>query len=302
MRLFEGSTLIDLTGGFGIDVMAFADKFENVTYCEHNEELAEIAAHNFKTLGKENIEVYTGNGIDLIEGGRWDVIYCDPDRRTTAKRAYRLADCEPNIEQLEEKLLQHCDSLWIKAAPMLDIGQAKTSLKHLDKILVVAVKGEVKELLLCCKKVTMEVTECAINLFDDQVSKDKIHEVSDVVNYSTPLSYLYLAHGALMKLQAYSYIAEKYEVSKLAQSSHIFTSEQLKDFPGRRFSVKAIHDYNKRTMSSFKGQSFLVIAKNFPMNVAQLRQKWKLKDAGNDYLIFTTLHDGQKVVIEASQL
>ena len=240
-NLLKGSTLLDLTGGFGIDDMAFAENFEKVTYCEHNAELANIAAHNFKALGKDNIEVHSGNGIELLDNRQWDIIYCDPDRRITAKRAYRLEDCEPNMVELEDKVLAHCDSLWIKASPMLDIAQAKSSLKHLNKILVVAVKGEVKELLLCCKAESKKPIECAINLFDKQVLKDRIETDFEEINYEEPANYLYLAHGALMKLQAYGYIAHKYGVSKLAPSSHIFTWEGFKSFRGKYMTAECLN-------------------------------------------------------------
>ncbi|NQX78830.1 class I SAM-dependent methyltransferase [Gilvibacter sp.] len=295
----SGKHLLDLTGGLGIDSMAFAERFEQVTYCEHNAALAKLAAHNFKILGFDNITVHSGDGTELLETQAWDMIYCDPDRRSKVQRAFKLEDCEPNVIALQEQLLANSAKLLIKAPPMLDLRQAQSALKHLSSIEVVAVKGEVKELLLLAEPNTTQVIERAINIGTDGTVTDTITAEVEPLAYSDPQAYLYLPHGALMKLQAYDYISAQYSVHKLAKHSHVFTADQSIDFPGRRFRVTEVLPYDKRQMKSFLKKDYLVIAKNFPLTVAQLRQKFKLKDAGDKYLIFTTLKHGSWVVITA---
>src|SRR5687768_11615180 len=44
--LVEGDTLVDLTGGFGIDSFFFARRFRTVLYVERQAELARVAAYN----------------------------------------------------------------------------------------------------------------------------------------------------------------------------------------------------------------------------------------------------------------
>ncbi len=50
--LVSGDSLIDVTGGFGVDCFAFSDKFKEVTHCEIDTELATIVKHNFKQFKK----------------------------------------------------------------------------------------------------------------------------------------------------------------------------------------------------------------------------------------------------------
>lgn len=298
----SGKRLLDLTGGLGIDTMAFAQQFEEVHYCEHNTELAAIAAHNFKTLGLDNITVHVGDSLQVLESANWDMIYCDPDRRSKVQRAFRLEDCEPNVVALQERLLRHTDRLLIKAAPMLDLDQAQKQLPNLKQVTVLAVKGEVKELLLLCEAQATALTHTAVNLTTAGAELDKIRVINKPITYADPKTYLYLPHAALMKLQAFDYVGSQYKLDKLSVNSHIFTADDLVKFPGRRFRLLKQLPYAKKTMREYQKQDYLVISKNFPLPVAKLRQQYKIKDAGNNYLIFTTLLDGQRVVLEAEPI
>ena len=50
-------TVLDLTGGLGVDSWAFAQVAERVVYFERSEELAAAAGRNFQRLGAGNIDV-----------------------------------------------------------------------------------------------------------------------------------------------------------------------------------------------------------------------------------------------------
>ena len=54
-ELVSGNTLVDSTGGFGIDSFYFAKKMKQVIHCDLDKELQEIANFNFKSLGVDSI-------------------------------------------------------------------------------------------------------------------------------------------------------------------------------------------------------------------------------------------------------
>ena len=93
------STVLDLTGGFGVDSYYFAQRAKNVTHCEINPELSEIVAYNLSELGADNVQFHTGDGIAFLSSSnaRYDCIYTDPSRRVKNQKVFRLEDCEPNI-------------------------------------------------------------------------------------------------------------------------------------------------------------------------------------------------------------
>ena len=65
--LIEGQSLIDLTGGLGIDDFYFSKKINKVVHCEINEELATLVKHNFVQLKAENITTYTGDSYETLK-------------------------------------------------------------------------------------------------------------------------------------------------------------------------------------------------------------------------------------------
>ena len=70
-----------------------------------------------------------------------------------------------------------------------------------------------------------------------------------------------------------------------------FVSNSLiEHFPGRSFRLVAVSSFNKKelrhTLSAIKKANLAV--RNFPMSVADLRKKLKIKEGGTDYLFATT--------------
>ena len=147
--LIQGDSLLDLTGGFGVDSYYFSKTSKQVTYLEQQVELSAIAKHNANILGAKNIEFIAKDGISFLEESNrmWDVLYIDPSRRVASQKVVRLADCEPNVIDLYPKLAAKCTHIWIKAAPLLDIKLALTELRNVQSVHVVSVGNELKELL-----------------------------------------------------------------------------------------------------------------------------------------------------------
>lgn len=305
--LIENDTLADLTGGLGIDTYHFSLKATNVDYFELNKNLAEIAAHNFSKLDANNISVVNGSGLELLNTvHKYSTIYIDPSRRTESKqKVFFLNDCEPNVPEHIESLLDACSLLMIKTSPMLDIQVGLNELKDVFEIHVVALNNEVKELLWLCKKNTLDsVNIKTINLKSttNQTFDFKLSAPQDTT-YSLPLTYLYEPNAAILKAGGFSHITSQLSVLKLQQHAHLFTSEILIEFPGRRFKIEEVIPYSKKEIKAkIAGMKANVTTRNFPETVAILRKKWKLKDGGNIYLFFTTLLDNSRAVIKCSKI
>ncbi|QIJ90193.1 SAM-dependent methyltransferase [Mesoflavibacter sp. HG96] len=307
--LIKGKSLIDVTGGFGVDCFYFAKQFETVMHCELNTDLSKIVAHNNSVFKIENINCVATNGIDYIINNdtTYDWIYIDPSRRNDAKgKVFMLSDCLPNVPQHLDNLFEKSNNIMIKTSPLLDISLGIKELDFVKEIHCIAVNNEVKELLWILDK----GFDQSVKIITTNIKKDKKHnfvfflneEANATVNYSKPLTYLYEPNSAVLKSGAFNSIAEQLNVFKLHKHSHLYTNEQLIDFPGRRFKIETIAPYNKKKFKQqFKLDKANFTTRNFPETVAQLRQKLKVKDGGTDYLFFTTDEDNNKIVIHCTK-
>ncbi len=293
-NLVSGKNLIDLTGGFGVDSFHFSKQFENVVHCEIDAELSEIAAHNFTQFNIKNIETITGNGIDYLQNtpASFDVIYVDPSRRNDHKgKVFLLKDCEPNIPDNINLLFEKSEFVLLKNSPMLDIASAINELKFVKEIHSIAVNNDVKELLFLMQKSydgaiqikTVNFTKEIIQKFDFEYNSDAKS------NYDLPKKYLYEPNAAILKSGGFHHLTHSFKVSKLHQHSHLYTSESLIDFPGRKFEVINLFSYDKKKIKKhLKEHKANITTRNFPKSVAQIRKELKIKDGGDLYLFFTT--------------
>lgn len=301
--LVEGTAIVDLTGGFGIDSYHFSKHFKKVIHCELNEELSEIATHNFRVLESENIQNYSGNGIEFLKNTseRFDWIFIDPSRRDDAGgRVFHLSDCLPNVPEILPLLWEKTDQILIKTSPLLDISAGIKELKHISEIHVLAVENDVKELLWILKKnASEEISIKSINFRKkgDQVYENNWNE-SSLVTFSTPQAYLYEPNAALMKSALYDQLAGKLDLFKLHPNTHLFTSSHLIEFPGRRFEIVNTFPFKKKNLKhSLNTDKAHIATRNFPESVASLRKLLKLKDGGDVYLFFVTAGDQEKLIV-----
>lgn len=302
--LVEGNELIDITGGFGIDTFFFSKKMAEVTYCEFNEELAEVAAYNFKILGGDNIKMNVGDGLDFLENTEesFDWIYVDPARRNNAGgKVFRLADCTPDVPQNLDLLFGKAKNLMIKTSPLLDIKAGLEELRNVTEIHVVAVNNDVKELLWVLKKdqAKSEISIKTVNFRNDEVQKFEGNFAEKAsAELSLPKKFLYEPNPAIMKSGLFDLVGRKTGSFKLHNNSHLFTSEELMEFPGRVFEITDIQLFNVRQLNkNLNIQKANITTRNFPDSVEKLRKKLKIKEGGNTYLFFTTNLNNEKIVL-----
>lgn len=303
--LLKGETLADITGGFGVDCFYFADHFTKVFHFETNEELSAIAKHNFEIFGKKNIACAAEDGLEAILKGQYNAIYADPSRRHASKgKVFFLRDCQPNIPDNISEILDHCEVFLLKTSPMLDISVGLNELQNVSEIHIVAVENEVKELLWTMKKEAVEAPLItAVNLHKNGVDKFSFDwQQHSEAEYSLPQKYLFEPNAAILKSGAFDLISEKLKLHKLHQNTHLYTSDTLADFPGRRFVIDKTLPYSKSDMRSLNIKKANITTRNFPESVDVLRKKWKISDGGETYLFFLTALDNKKYVLLCSKL
>jgi len=308
--LMSGNAAVDLTGGFGVDSYFFSKSFNTLVYIEQQEELAQIAAHNFNALGQHNISVLVGSSDKLLSTftKKMDLIYLDPARRKDTQKVFKLSDCEPNVIALQNLYYTHSDSILIKTSPMLDIAEAIRHLKGVKEIHVVSVDNECKEVLYLLNKnyseeplyICVHDLKRNVDIFSFKQSLENTFKA----RLSDPLHYVYEPNASILKAGGFNSIAEKYDVYKLHASSHLYTSVDLiTDFPGRVFAIKKIVGYNKKEIQSHVPTGKANIqTRNFPDSVEEIRKKTGLKDGGSIFIFATTLQDSSKVLLVCEKI
>ena len=327
---------VDLTGGFGVDFSYIAARLGvKSMYVERQAHLCEAAKENFGRLGLKNAIVKNGDGIEVLHsflpkkddaastddslGITYDqplsllktklglkLIFIDPARRDDAgNKVVSLKDCTPDVTVLQEEMLSKADYVIIKLSPMLDWHRAISELSHVREVHIISVNNECKELLLVLSARNMggNLRIYCINDAQSFVCDELDMESSQVkIAPSTleEMQYLYEPNASLMKAGCFGVLSGRYDARMLSKNSHLFVSQApIEAFPGRSFRIIAVSSFNKKELKRhLSGITKANIAtRNFPLSVAELRKRLKLKDGGETYIFATTLSDESHVLV-----
>lgn len=251
------------------------------------------------------------------------LIFIDPARRDDAgNKVVSLKDCTPDVTVLQEEMLSKAYYVIIKLSPMLDWHHAVSELSHVKEVHIISVNNECKELLLVLSARNMDEMEASsadgaagevkhagnlrIYCVNDAQSFvcDELDMESSSVKIAPPvleeMQYLYEPNASLMKAGCFSVLSERYGARMLSKNSHLFVSrEPIAVFPGRSFRIIAVSSFNKKELKRhLSGITKANIAtRNFPLSVAELRKRLKLKDGGETYIFATTLSDENHVLV-----
>ena len=316
------SEFVDLTGGFGVDFSYIASRLGvKSMYVERQAHLCEAAKENFGRLGLKNAIVKNGDGIKVLHSLKdLKLIFIDPARRDDAgNKVVSLKDCTPDVTVLQEEMLSKADDVVIKLSPMLDWHRAVSELSHVREVHIISVNNECKELLLVLSARNMGDMEASsadgevkragnlriycINDAQSFVCEESDMEASSVkIAPSTleEMQYLYEPNASLMKAGCFGVLSGRYDARMLSKNSHLFVSrEPIAAFPGRSFRIIAVSSFNKKELKRhLSGITKANIAtRNFPLSVAELRKRLKLKDGGETYIFATTLSDESHVLV-----
>ena len=296
-------TLIDLTGGFGVDFAFMASGCQRAIYVERQEHLCTAASHNFELLGLSHATVINKDAESVLDELTTDpastLLYLDPARRdTNSARTYAIADCTPNVLELLPKLFMAARHILIKLSPMLDWHKAVSDLgNRVAEVHIVSVANECKELLMLLK--ADHEGEPAVHCVNDEQRLIIYASQNDVplsVADSCDATLLYEPNASVMKAGCFGVLTQRYPIKAIAADSHLFVSNnEIKDFPGRSFIIDTVTTTNKKEQAqAFAGITCANIAtRNFPLTAQQLRQRLRLKDGGDIYVFGTTNAMGQ---------
>ena len=327
---------VDLTGGFGVDFSYIAARLGvKSMYVERLAHLCEAAKENFERLGLKNAIVKNGDGIEVLHsflpkkddaasaddslGIIYDqplsllktrlglkLIFIDPARRDDAgNKVVSLKDCTPDVTVLQEDMLSKADYVIIKLSPMLDWHRAISELSHVREVHIISVNNECKELLLVLSARNMggNLRIYCVNDAQSFVCDEMDMESSSVKIAPSTLEemlYLYEPNASLMKAGCFGVLSDRYDARMLSKNSHLFVSQApIEAFPGRSFRIIAVSSFNKKELKRhLSGITKANIAtRNFPLSVAELRKRLKLKDGGETYIFATTLSDESHVLV-----
>lgn len=288
--LFTGNLLVDLTGGLGVDSYFFSHQFKKVIYIEREEEVSSIAGNNFLHLGTTTIEIWNTNSetaLEKLKNLQPDLIYIDPSRRDELKRkVHSFSDCQPDVLSLLNPIFNIPSSLLIKASPMLDIKASLKELKYVDKVWVVSLNDECKELLflirpesntnplITCVELSRRPLEFTFTYEEEKESNSAIGLIE---------KFLFKPDLSIIKGGAFKCLAQRFGLTGLHVSTHLYTASQnCENFPGSVYEVVDTFKFDKEKIK--KLGTVNMITRNVPYNSSELKQKWKIKESPDRWL------------------
>ena len=310
-RVGHASSMTDLTGGFGVDFSFTSCAFAAATYVERNEQLCHIVEHNLPLLGLDNATVVCADAVEYLSTVEpQTMLFLDPARRDEhGAKTVMLADCTPDVVQLLPKLLEKSRFTMLKLSPMLDWHKAVDDLQGtVREVHIVSVGGECKELLLVLSKVVE--SELKVYCADLSTASDTSSLFVYTPGSSAPVvnsklktqnsKFVHEPNASIMKAGCFDELAAAYGVSPVSRNSHLFLSDEpVEGFPGRSFVVERVTTMNKGELrKALVGiEKANIATRNFPLTVAELRKRLKIKDGGDVYIFATTTAEGEHLLL-----
>ena len=310
-RVGHASRMTDLTGGFGVDFSFTSCAFAAATYVERNEQLCHIVEHNFPLLGLNNATVVCADAVEYLSTVEpQTMLFLDPARRDEhGAKTVMLADCTPDVVQLLPQLLEKSRFTMLKLSPMLDWHKAVDDLQGtVREVHIVSVGGECKELLLVLS--TVVESELKVYCADLSTASDTSSLFVYTPGSSAPVAnsklktqnskFVHEPNASIMKAGCFDELAAVYGVSPVSRNSHLFLSDEpVEDFPGRSFVVERVTTMNKGELrKALVGiEKANIATRNFPLTVAELRKRLKIKDGGDVYIFATTTAEGEHLLL-----
>lgn len=307
----HASSMTDLTGGFGVDFSFTSCAFAAATYVERNEQLCHIVEHNLPLLGLNNATVVCADAVEYLSTVEpQTMLFLDPARRDEhGAKTVMLADCTPDVVQLLPQLLEKSRFTMLKLSPMLDWHKAVDDLRGtVREVHIVSVGGECKELLLVLS--TVVDSELKVYCADLSTASDTSSLFVYTPGSSAPVAnstfniqhstFLHEPNASIMKAGCFDELAAAYGVSPVSRNSHLFLSDEpVEDFPGRSFVVERVTTMNKGELrKALVGiEKANIATRNFPLTVAELRKRLKIKDGGDVYIFATTTAEGEHLLL-----
>jgi hypothetical protein len=322
--LVSGSSLLDLSGGLGVDDWAFSKCMQKVVSLDIDADLNRIVRSNMTKLGLSNMERLDADAYAFVENNvdMFDWVYLDADRRATDKRGHALADTEPNIFTIRDRVFTFTSNMLLKVSPMLDIHALIDELKTVAAIWVVSAKNEVKEILVhLVRDVESTRSEagsvqpdvdgvviCAVDITDAGTTQFQLpyRALQTAPTFANDGLWFYEPSLALIKAGlAPAYLKQQGIAQVGKHSIYGVSNEQVPDFLGRAFQLYESFEFSKGRLKTYLANNGIskanVSKRNFPMEVTEIKKLTGLKDGGEHYLFFTTDEEGKKRVFHTGR-
>ena len=323
--------IADLTGGMGVDSFFLSRIARELYYFEKDPGLCRASEYNFGRLGARNIHVCcstvraAGKDFAYLSDKDISLIYLDPARRDrTDVKVISLQDYEPNLLEWKEDLFKIAPYILVKVSPMADIKFHLELLPETEQIHIIAVDNECKETLFLLsghkndnrqQNAPAAPSIKAVNILSRQISPEAEiwpagaaeetfsfrfeEEAAALPEYARDIEqYLYEPNKAILKAGAFKLAAVRTATKKLAPNTHLYTAGVPTDFPGKRFEVKEVRDFNKKALKQLKRDfpAAEISCRNFPLSTRQFREAAGIKEGGNVHIFAVTLTDGSRKI------
>lgn len=309
-KLFAGDSLLDLSGGLGVDDWAFSKNFKQVISIDPDSLLNQIVRENFRKLQTNNITRIDSTAEDFLRLNqkKFDLIFLDADRRVESGKAFFLENGKPNFLEIEEQCKKISSQVLLKLSPMVDLSYLKKTLPYWSKIWVIGFKSEVKEVLIWIdyiKPLKREIEAVILSETNGYLSYSSNQEglINQFENNSSQY-YFFEAHPAIIKSGLSNEYGKYCSLKLFAPHNHYYLGHHIPtNFMGRCFRIKSIMEFSKRKVKEYLTESKIeqanISKRNFPMQTDELKSLFKLKDGGDDYLFFSLDNEGKKTMIHA---
>lgn len=305
--LITGNTLLDLSGGLGVDDVSFSMVFNQVISLDIDEHLNELVQLNLQKLNIKNVSRLTISAEDYLKSHKEPVeaIYVDADRRVKGnQKSALLSGASPDVQSLLPQLLKKSERIMLKLSPLIDITYLQQLFPNIEHIYVVGVQNEVKEVLVLLNNrvLTNKQQVTAVQLASSGEVTHQINgkENREPVNSTPSESWFYEPSNMVIKAGLSQALAKTNGLRLIAKNSHYMLGSQFIDgYFGRAFKVKHSMVFGKRALKDYLSGHQInkanVSVRNFISTVDEIRRTFNIADGGDDYLFLTTNNEGEKI-------
>ncbi len=305
----DNKTIINLTGGIGIDDWAMAKHASKIDSCEIDPDIHAMAEYNLSLFNIKNVNRHLCDGIEYIKTHEAvDILYIDPDRRPTSAKVFKIDDCEPDVLKHWPLLIKKAKHIWLKLSPMADISYVLKLFPNTTELYVIAWLGEVKEILICCSDTPCsEVKKVAINIGSKNVWRFEEPKTSKSLPFSHTGQYIYEPNKAIIKAGLSAHYASHCQLNMIATNSHFFIADFLvPNFYGRSFIILERLAYKPKVIKVYLKLNNIakanITTRNFKESADELKTRFRLKDGGETYLCFTMDQQEQSWLYHCHQI
>ncbi len=282
--------VFDLGCGIGADAMAFVRAGLEVVAAEVDPPTAAAAAHNLTGFAR----VVCADAETMIDQlGPDDGVFCDPARRTSSGRVWRVEDFRPSWSFVL-RLLDRTRPALVKLGPALP----HALIPHGVDAEWVSHRGDTVEVCLSASPDSPGRRSALI--WPDHrliVSAD-----SPRLDVSGPLQYLYEPDGAVIRAGGIPVLARSLGAVLLDRSIAYLTSDHRRPSPyATAFTIHEVLSYDRRVLRSWvrthRIGTLEIKKRGLDVDPAELRRKLRPDGPNQATLILTRTIDGARALV-----